>query len=343
MGCGLLACALAFCIAGLLTPAVRGFVVARGLLDIPNARSSHAAATPRGGGIAIVVAVTLGAGVLTCFDLIAPRLFLTLLVGGMAVAAVGYLDDRHRLRARTRLLTHALAAVLAIVCLGGFAPVQLGTHVEALGWAGSLLALLGIVWVINLFNFMDGIDGIAAGEALFVAGAGALISQGAGQGVSISAWLLCGASAAFLVWNWPPARIFMGDAGSGYIGFVLAVLALGDSHRNAVAVWQWLILGGVFFVDATVTLVRRALRGESLSEAHRQHAYQWLARSQRSHAKVTLGVLATNLLWLLPCALYAGDHPSRAAWFVVVALGPLAVAALAAGAGRNESPGGTHA
>lgn len=337
MGAGLIVCALAFAAAGVATALVRDFVVSRGLLDIPNVRSSHRIATPRGGGMAVVGVVTLGSIVLAFLGLLQWQLLLVLLLGGIAIAAIGYADDRHRLKPRTRLAIHALAALLGIVCLGGLAPMRFGAHVEELRGFGGLLALLGIVWVVNLFNFMDGIDGLAASEALFIAGAGALLSQPYGTfGVSWGAWLLCGACAGFLVWNWSPARIFLGDVGSGYLGFVLAVLALGDSHRDPVAIWQWLILGGVFFVDATVTLVRRCLRGERVYHAHRQHAYQWVARRTGSHAKVTLGVLAVNLLWLLPCAMFAGSHPRNAALVVIIALAPLVPAALLAGAGRGE-------
>ena len=131
--------------------------------------------------------------------------------------------------------------------------------------------------MLNLFNFMDGIDGLAASEALFVIRAGAWLSA-AGGGVTAASGVLAGACAGFLLWNWPPARIFLGDAGSGYLGYVTAVLALASARGNSDAIWVWLILGGVFFVDATVTLVRRVLRGEHVHEAHRTHSYQWLAR-----------------------------------------------------------------
>ena len=258
------------------------------------------------------------------------------------MALIGYADDRRRLRPRTRLAVHFLAALLAVRCLDGLGPLQLGAHIAYLGWVGGALAVLGIVWVVNLFNFMDGIDGIAASEAMFVAGAGALFSQAHGAvGVASGAWLLCGACAGFLVWNWQPARIFLGDVGSGYIGFVMPVLALGDSHADPVAVWEWIILGGVFFVDATVTLVRRAMRGERVHQAHRQHAYQWLARRWGSHAKVTLAVFAVDLMWLFPCALYAAAHPSRAAAVVLIAFAPLLLAAVVVGSGRSETVSGT--
>src|SRR5262249_52972709 len=140
----------------------------------------------------------------------------------------------------------------------------------------------------------------------------------------------------FLVWNWPPAKIFMGDVGSGYLGYVIAALAVEAGHEQPVAVWIWLILGGVFFVDATVTLARRTLRGDKLHEAHRSHAYQWLARRWVVVLPVTLKALAINVLWLFPCAWLALVHPRLAGWILLAALTPLVVLALLAGAGRRE-------
>jgi Fuc2NAc and GlcNAc transferase len=219
--------------------------------------------------------------------------------------------------------------------LGGLPALQLDERLVSLGWAGYLLGILAIVWVLNLFNFMDGIDGIAASDAIFVTGAGAAldITQ---TSATLAAATVCASCVGFLVWNWPPAKIFMGDVGSGYLGFSIAVLALAATRDNPVAIWVWLILGGTFFVDATVTLIRRALRGERIYEAHRSHAYQWLARRRGSHRAVTLSVLAVNVLWLLPAAWLATRHPSLAVWILFVAYIPLAVLALIAGAGRRE-------
>ena len=216
--------------------------------------------------------------------------------------------------------------------------MRVGSHLVSLGVLGTLIAVLGIVWVLNLFNFMDGIDGLAAAEATFVAWAGAMLtSAAAASSGATAAALVFGASClGFLRCNWPPARIFMGDVGSGYLGYVIAVLALGAARSNPVAIWIWLILGGAFFVDATVTLVRRALRRERVHEAHRSHAYQWLARRWRSHRKVTLAFLALNLVWLLPCAVIASLRPGYAAAMTIIALAPLVVLAVAAGAGRSE-------
>jgi Fuc2NAc and GlcNAc transferase len=292
-----------------------------------------------------VLVVTLGLLVLLLLGRVHLSLALTLIVGGIAVAGIGFLDDRRSVRAGVRLAVHLSAALWATESLGGLPSVLLGDHLLHPGWWGHVLAVLGIVWVLNLFNFMDGIDGIAGAEAVFVlvcAGVFGVLTMGSLE-ISTVALLAGAASMGFLVWNWPPARIFMGDIGSGYLGYVIGVLALAATVENPAAVWVWLILGGSFFVDATVTLIRRLLRGERTYEAHRTHAYQWLARRWRSHKKVTLAVLAINVLWLLPCAWVGTVRPNLAGWMLLVALSPLVVVALLAGAGRREggadSPG----
>jgi Fuc2NAc and GlcNAc transferase len=333
---------LTLVLSALLTNAARSYSLRHGLLDVPNERSSHSASTPRGGGISIVMATSAALLVLYLVDSIRLELLLALLGGGIAVAVVGFLDDRHRLPAGVRLAVHVGAAVWALVCLGGLPALAVGHSVLNLGWAGHALALVAIVWALNLFNFMDGIDGIAASEAVFVACAGALLSPmgGALSGLPVVGLVLAAACLGFLIWNWPPATIFMGDIGSGYLGFVIAVLAIAAARDNPAAVWIWLILGAVFVVDATVTVVRRAIRGERLHEAHRSHGYQWLARRWGSHRRVTVTVIAVNVAWLLPCAVVAALYPERAVWLAVGALTPLLVTAIAVGSGRRS---GEHA
>jgi len=328
----------ALILAALLTLAVRRLASAHGLLDHPNARSSHEHATPRGGGASIVLVVSIAAIVLAARGALDSHLALALLVGGAAVATVGFLDDREALPPGVRLIVHLAAATWAVIQLGGLPPLQIGDQIVQLGLVGNVLAVLGIVWTLNLFNFMDGIDGIAASEAIFVAFVGALLTPSLvnGPGVGFAALVFAAACGGFLLWNWPPASIFLGDVGSGYLGYVIAVLALSASRDNPVALWVWLILGGTFFADATVTLVRRLLRGERVHQAHRCHAYQWLARRWGSHGKVTLAILAVNATWLLPWAVLARTFPSGAAVSVVGALAPLALLAAVLGAGRAE-------
>ncbi len=335
----LLVSVLVLALSASLTKAVRRLSRRYGLLDVPNVRSSHVAPTPRGGGVSIVIAATSGLLFLRYLDAIRIDVLLALIGGGSVVALIGFLDDHRRVPAGIRLAVHVAAALWALVCLGGLAPLMIGHRVVDLGWAGQVLALLGIVWTLNLFNFMDGIDGIAASEAVFITCAGALLTLVHGQASDTVAIGLAFAAAClgFLLWNWPPATIFMGDVGSGYLGYVISVMALAATRDNPAAVWIWLILGGVFFVDATVTLVRRAIRRERLHEAHRGHAYQRLARRWQSHRRVTITVLLVNVGWLLPCALIAALYPQAAVWVAAGALALLLLVALGAGSGRRES------
>ena len=328
----------AFGVSAGLTGLVRRIALRRGMLDAPNERSSHAAPTPRGGGLAIVVATTAAIALLSAGGALEWRLACALGGGGIAVAAVGWLDDRRSVQPLMRLLVHFAAALWAVAWLKGLPPLLLGTQMAHPHWGGYVLAVLGIVWILNLFNFMDGIDGIAASEALFVVLAGAWLTLGGAnaKGLAFVDLTLAAACGGFLVWNWPPAKIFLGDVGSGYLGYMIAVFALSAGRDDSVALWVWLILGGAFFVDATVTLLRRVARGERVHQAHRSHAYQWLARRWGSHRNVTVAVLAANLVWLLPWAVLAEMFPNLAAGSVLAALVPLALVAAFIGAGRRE-------
>jgi Fuc2NAc and GlcNAc transferase len=323
---------------GLLTGVVRRLALSRALIDVPNARSSHTRSTARGGGLAVVITATASFLALRAAGILSSELFLALAIGGGATALIGLLDDVASVRPGVRLLVHLAAALWALHTLGGLPAMRFGEHLVHLGSAGYVLGALGIVWVVNLFNFMDGIDGIAATEAVFMTCAAVLaaaIGSWAAE-VLVAAWVLACASAGFLCWNWPPAKVFLGDVGSGYLGYVIAILALASGRSDPVAIWIWLILGGVFFVDATTTLIRRWLRGERVSEAHRSHAYQWLARNWGSHSKVTGTVLAINLVWLLPWSVLAVKFPAYAVVSLICAFAPLALLALLAGAGRQE-------
>lgn len=337
-GYGLVALALATAvISAALTYAAARVARSRGLMDIPNDRSSHRIPTPRGGGIAVVISATIAFVVLFEQGRIGGHLLLALL-GGTMVAGVGHLDDRREVPASVRLVVHVVAAVWALAWLGGLPALRLGDHLVSLGALGHVLGVLVIVWTLNLFNFMDGIDGIAGAEALFISWSAALLQllTGGPDASAMAAVPFGAACAGFLVWNWQPARIFLGDIGSGFLGYVIAVLAIAGGDARPVGFWTWLILGGVFFADATVTLVRRLLRGERVHQPHRSHAYQWLARRWSSHARTVMAVMAVNMLWLLPCAWLATRSPGYSPWVAAIALPPVAALAVSAGAGRAE-------
>lgn len=307
-----------------LTGLVRRYALSRRLIDEPNPRSSHLTPTPRGGGLAIVLVflvalLGLGGAGFTGW----PTVW-AFVGGGALVAMLGFVDDHGHVPVMWRLSGHFLAAAWLLIWLGGLPPLTLFGGVVSLGTVGQVLAIVYLVWLLNLYNFMDGIDGIASLEAICVclAGAGLLWCAGYAQQV----WpplLLAFAVAGFLYWNLPPARIFMGDAGSGFLGLMLGGLSISAGWAAPELLWGWLILLGVFIVDATWTLLRRLLRGERVYEAHRRHAYQLAARSCRGHLPVVLAVVAINLLWLAPIAAWVVLGGLPGLWGVCLAYTPL--------------------
>ena len=332
--------ALAGLIGLLGTWMMRAYALRRDLLDHPNARSSHAAPTPRGGGVAIVAGFCLATTVwaLASGSAHAARLWLAIVPPALLVAGVGLADDHRPLSARFRLLVHFLAAAWVVGMLGGLPTIPWPGGDLPMGLAGGALAVVASVWCLNLYNFMDGIDGIAASEAVFVAAAAAWLG-GAGSPAFIPLLALAGASAGFLAFNWPPARIFMGDTGSGFLGLVLAGLLLAQHAAGTVPIGAGLILLGAFLADATVTLLVRLRRGERVHEAHRSHAYQRAARRFGGHRPVTITVLAIDLFWLLPLAWLATRFPDWSLPLATIAIAPVAVLALGLGAGRPNSDG----
>jgi len=298
---------LALCLALVFTGLLRRYALANSIIDIPNARSSHSQPTPRGGGVAIVVSFLLAMPLLSIAGVASWSFCLALGGAGLFIAALGFLDDHGHIAARWRLLGHFAGAIWALVWLGGLPPLTMFGMSLDLGWLGHALAAIYLVWMLNLYNFMDGIDGIASVEAVCVCVGGALLFAVVGQSSSAAVPLLLACAVlGFLFWNFPPARIFMGDAGSGFLGIALGVMSLQAAWVAPQLLWSWIILLGVFVVDATFTLLRRLLRGDKVYEAHRSHAYQYASRQFGAHLPVTLCVGAINLLWLLPLALWVG-------------------------------------
>ena len=269
----------------------RRYALRRDILDIPNARSSHVTPTPRGGGLSFVLSF-LGASL--AFFLLFPEreaLWLALVGGGGMVALLGWLDDRYDLSSGVRFLFQGLAAAWALYWLGGLPELSLGSASLTLGWFGYPLAWLGVVWMLNLYNFMDGIDGLTSGQGVIVTTTVGFLLLAQHPELAFVALILGSAILGFLVWNWPPAKIFMGDVGSGFLGFVFALLAIYSENTGALPLLSWFALFAVFFIDATATLILRTLRGERWYEAHNTHAYQKAVQAGLSHRQVTLTIL----------------------------------------------------
>ena len=315
---------------------LRAYARRAGLLDVPNQRSSHAVPTPRGGGLAIVVCTLATVLILYFGGQLSFLYSVPLIAGGGLVALVGALDDRRGLPASVRLLAHIGAAA---ICVGFIGPISSLSHSQNgvyLGYAAWPVSIICIVWFLNLFNFMDGIDGIAISQAIFMSVAGAVLASlhGAPTGVVVTMLFFSACCLGFVPLNWPPARMFMGDVGSGFLGFTLALFALATIVPGTLSLWTWVLLSGSFLVDATVTLVHRLIRREKVYQAHRSHAYQHLSRKWQSHRRVTLVYTAINVGYLLPLAWLSDRSGEAAPWLATFGIVPLIVLAWTSGAGR---------
>ena len=306
------------------------------LIDVPNERSSHVFPTPRGGGLAVVVVFIVGLVGLVLSSDSPVRVLIALAGSGLMAAAVGFIDDHCHLAARWRASIHFAAATWAIIWIGGYPAFASGPTIGVL--LGNIFWVVALVWFVNAFNFMDGIDGIAGAEAVYISGAAAsLLFLSASNALALISLLLMLATAGFLIWNLPPARIFMGDVGSGFLGMVLGALAIASVVRGSLPMWVFAILFAAFIADATITVGRRILRGKRWHSAHCSHAYQHAARTCKSHGKVTLAVTLINVIWLFPLAFAAWKWTGLGWLFTIIAYIPLIILVLHFRAGLDES------
>ncbi len=324
-----------FLLSLLLMAAMLNFAHRAQLVAIPTARSSHTVITPVGGGVAIVFAYLLGIALLALqgglgfFELLALSM-------SLPVAVAGFIDDRSDLHHRLRLLIQASSVVLALLFLGPLPELTFGGVALDGLLLGVVLAPLCLLWLTNLYNFMDGIDGLAGTQTGFVSlVAAALLASNADYPLALLCLFIFAGSVAFTVWNWPQARIFMGDVGSGFAGMSLGLVALLAHIHATMSLWSWFILLAVFVVDASTTLLRRVLAGQPWAHAHRQHAYQHMANCPNGHKIVSIAVLLINVIYLLPLAFYAGKHPEYGVYFTLLAVVPLTVLAILCGAGKE--------
>ena len=322
----------AFVVSAVATRFSIAYAHRRRLIDEPGARRSHAEPTPRGGGIGMVIATLVCACVPVALANASPAQT-ALIAAIVLVAAVGWIDDHRGLSARWRFLAHCLAAaiLLAPVALALTQITDAFPGIAPFAWAILGAAVLATVWSINLHNFMDGTDGILAVQAIFVFVALAILCARAGSTThACEIAVFAAATAGFLPFNFPRARIFMGDVGSGVLGLLIAVAVLWQMQVRQIALASGLILCSAFVVDASCTLISRMLRGRRWYSAHREHLYQWLARSGGGHARVVALFLAWNLLIVAPVVAWInrGSNPP-----MPNAIAPLAEWSAPSGAG----------
>ncbi|PJD93577.1 MAG: glycosyl transferase [Legionella sp.] len=308
----------------------RRYALTHQILDIPNHRSAHAAPIPRGGGLVFV------SGFL-CVMFYNQLDHILLPLSALGIALVGYYDDKFSLSAGRRLTCHVILSAMAISTFSTLPGIPIGLwslHFNA--WT-MILGVLYLVWMLNLYNFMDGINGIAGCEALCVTlGMTVLYGVLGLQAAMFLPLMLAAGVAGFLVWNFPKAKIFMGDAGSGFLGFVFGVWSLQSVYDNPTLFWSWLILLGVFVVDATWTLLWRMLHHKPLHVAHATHAYQHAFRRYHSHSRVTLAIIVLNVVWLWPWSLLVALGMVNGVLGLCIAYIPLAILAWRFHAGQSE-------
>lgn len=325
-----------FLLSVLLTAAMLQFAEQTRLLAHPSERSSHSTPTPVGGGVALVFGYGVGIVFLTLEQHLQASELLVLCMS-LPIAVTGFIDDRSELNYRVRLSVQIAAVAAVFLLLGPMPAMNFGPFALSGVLLSFVIAPLCLLWLSNLYNFMDGIDGLAGTQAAFVSLVAAfMLAQAGDMALGVLCLFIFAASSGFMVWNWPRARIFMGDVGSGFIGMSLGLIALLSHYHGSMSLWSWFILLSVFVVDATTTLVRRVLAGQPWAHAHRQHAYQHMADCAGAHKKVVLSVLVINTVYLLPLAFFAGKHPEYGVYFTLLGVIPLAVLAIRCGAGKES-------
>ena len=320
-----------------LTLFIRKSALKTNRLDVPNERSSHTSPTPRGAGLAVVVAFLLGLIALLVENSISDEVFLAVAIPGLAVAIIGWLDDRgHLTSAKWRLVGHFACASLAVWLVGGLPELPLANSTIDFGLVGDIAAVIYLVWMLNLFNFMDGIDLITGVQTVTTSvGVAMLLLISTESDLWKIFAVLAASIVGFLFFNLPPAKIFLGDVGSGFIGFTTAVISIIVAKDEPLVAWAMVILLAVFVTDATVTLLRRLMSREHVYVAHRTHAYQHLSKKLNSHLPVSLGVGAINFFILFPIAWLVVESEIIPIFGLLVTYVPLAIVAALLNAGRK--------
>lgn len=302
------ACLLCVATSYLGLKALIGYLTNQDIVDRPNDRTLHKGAIPRGGGL-IIVAHWLGALVLAALLSGRYQMFAGLMLVSLMWAILSWWDDRHNLSPRIRFGTQTLIAILTILAFGWVTKAHLGYGFTlSFGWFGAFCTVFGVLWMANLYNFMDGMDGLAAAQTIIGSiTIGFWFWQAQDLWFALVCAVLAASSYGFLLWNWHPAKIFMGDVGSVTLGAVFATLLIIGSTRYDFPVVSFILVFGVFIVDSSVTLSRRMLRGESFWLPHRTHYYQRLAALGIAHNKIVLAAIVIMLLCSLNatlCLLY---------------------------------------
>ena len=302
----------------------RKIAINRNILSNPNHRTLHISPTPRGGGIVFASVFVFFAFILWLNSQAGNDILLITCIGGMVALLFGFVDDIKNLS--------AIGKFFLQIALAGWAVYWLdGGPLYSINWIPNILAILltmfFLVWVMNAYNFVDGVDGIATSGAILSSIAIALTIV-VTNGYIISAellFLLFSTMLSFLIFNWPPAKIFMGDSGSVFLGYFFGCMVLYTTMRGEVSVWSWIIVFGYYISDTTITQITRLIMVRKWYFAHRSHAYQNFARITNSHLRTNLFFILYYLIWLLPLLIWSLLEPDNAEFISIIALCPALV------------------
>ena len=297
------------------------YAINRGIISSPNYRTLHELPVPRGGGIIFSLLLTMSIFLLWFNFILSDNLFLVLGVGGFMAILFGFIDDIKNIKASIKLIIQILLAfwVVYFFYMDGLLIIK---------WIPIYLSIpfliFLIVWLLNAYNFIDGVDGLAASMTIFISLTLALVlffTENIDYLTTLFI-LLAGVVGGFIVFNWPPASIFMGDAGSVYLGYIFGSLFLYTTLNGYISIWVWLTVSAYFLADTTITQLIRVIFVRKWFLPHRSHAYQNFARISDSHAKVTIGITVYNVIWILPLTLFAAFIPEWGFIFSILALIP---------------------
>jgi glycosyltransferase WbpL len=305
----LILCVSLVLVSSMATDLIRRISIKNKLYDVPNNRSSHHIPTPRGGGVVIILTLLITIAILTFNKEVGTDFSISMLIGISIIATIGLIDDIKNLPVLIRAIAYVLGAVLSIYLIGGFSSLSINNFSIHLSYFGYILSVLFVVWLTNLYNFMDGTDGFAAIQTICVAlFCGLLLFSSDNMSFAIILFCLASSTIGFLILNWAPAKIFMGDVGSCTLGFLFGLFSIYTEKNGIISIGVWIILLAPFIGDATFTLLKRIINGEKWYKAHNSHAYQKLYQLGVSHRNLAISLLLTNVLIIWPFAYFANAY-----------------------------------
>jgi Fuc2NAc and GlcNAc transferase len=305
-----------------LTRFYRSFAINKEIISNPNNRSLHKYFKPSGGGIVFSLICVFFVSILSFLEVVGFEMLMVFGLGAFCAAIFGFIDDIYDINPLLKLIIQVVLSIWALVWLN---VSELAILSWLPFWASLILCCFLLVWMMNLYNFMDGIDGMAASGTIFACFAlvVTLILTSGFSSLVIILSLLLSSCLGFLIYNWPPASIFMGDAGSIFLGYFFGSLIIISLIEGDISLWTWVIVFSYFFGDTNVTIIMRLILSKKWYKPHRSHGYQNLARILDNHKKVTVGVQVYNVFYILPLAVFSVVMPLWAAFFSILAIAPV--------------------